>query len=41
MSVPLFLNEAGLPVGTMFTARFGAEAIFSGSRASSKSPAPG
>jgi amidase len=26
MSVPLFWNAAGLPVGTMFTARFGAEA---------------
>jgi amidase len=26
MSVPLFWNHAGLPVGTMFTARFGAEA---------------
>lgn len=26
MTVPLYFNEAGLPVGTMFTARFGAEA---------------
>jgi amidase len=26
MSVPLYWNQAGLPVGTMFTARFGAEA---------------
>jgi amidase len=26
MSVPLYFNKAGLPVGTMFTARFGAEA---------------
>jgi amidase len=25
MTVPLYFNEAGLPVGTMFTARFGAE----------------
>jgi amidase len=27
MSVPLHWNAAGLPIGTMFTARFGAEAI--------------
>jgi amidase len=27
MSVPLYWNQAGLPVGTMFTARFGAEAM--------------
>ena len=27
MTVPLYFNKAGLPVGTMFTARFGAEAM--------------
>jgi amidase len=27
MTVPLHVNQAGLPVGTMFTARFGEEAM--------------